>query len=99
MNVNPLYGEGESLSYSSGRPVLSVALNPDFYRQNTKEYVCGGKSGDLILNKKGIFILFRSIFGIIITIITTTIIITVRVIKYYNHNDNKNNKSLLKEYY
>ena len=50
--VNALYSD-EQMVHSFGRPVMSVAMDPDFHRKGTKEFVCGGRAGQLVLNKKG----------------------------------------------
>lgn len=46
-------GSSDSSSFSFKRPILSVALEPDYYKSNTKEFVVGGRSEELILSKKG----------------------------------------------
>jgi hypothetical protein len=47
----------EKIEYQFNRPVLSVALDPEFAKKKEKPVVAGGKSGKLILFKRGFFLL------------------------------------------
>ena len=54
IHIHPVFGNtSDSASFSFKRPILSIALEPDYYRSNTREFVCGGRSEELILSKKG----------------------------------------------
>ena len=48
--------------HSVKRPVLAVALDPLYQKNGNKEFVFGGKSEELILNKKGLVFYTFSIF-------------------------------------
>jgi len=43
----------EKISNSYGRAVLSMALDPDFAKKETRQFVSGGHAGKLVLNTKG----------------------------------------------
>eukprot|EP01100_Stratorugosa_tubuloviscum_P003657 TRINITY_DN188_c2_g2_i1.p1 TRINITY_DN188_c2_g2~~TRINITY_DN188_c2_g2_i1.p1 ORF type:complete len:925 (-),score=372.33 TRINITY_DN188_c2_g2_i1:105-2879(-) len=52
--IKSLYSK-EIIEHSYKRPVLSVAIDPEFSRRDTRQFVCGGKAGQLVLNTKGFF--------------------------------------------
>lgn len=45
----------ETIHYEYGRPLNSVALDPNYARSEKKEFLCGGKNEKLIFNTKGWF--------------------------------------------
>lgn len=44
---------GEAESHRYRRPILALAIDPDFHRKNTRQFVCGGRAGQLLKNTKG----------------------------------------------
>lgn len=51
----------ETTEHNYNRPLISLALDPDYFRKKTNQFCTGGKSGQLSLNSKGIlpsFLLF-----------------------------------------
>lgn len=52
--ISGLY-TNETQEYVYLRPVTCLALDPDFHRKRTRQFVSGGKSGQLVLNSKGWF--------------------------------------------
>lgn len=50
--INGLYATDVS-TFNYRRPVKCIALDPDFTRKNTKQFVSGGMAGQLVLNEKG----------------------------------------------
>eukprot|EP01133_Synstelium_polycarpum_P008140 gene8140-9554_t len=53
--INPFDKSGETLAFSYLRPITAIALDPEFSHKNTRQFVTGGKGGQLILNSKGWF--------------------------------------------
>lgn len=53
--INSLYGTDPPIEYEFHRPIMSVALDPHYAKKQSKPFVIGGKSGNLILNSKGWF--------------------------------------------
>ena len=53
MNISGLYSSENNLVVNFDRPVKAVALDPEFYRSNSKQFVTGDDK--LILNEKGFF--------------------------------------------
>lgn len=45
----------EVIQESYRSPINCLALDPDFARRDTRQFVCGGKDGRLVLNTKGFF--------------------------------------------
>lgn len=50
--VTALYTD-EQTKYSFGGPVRTVALDPEYAVKKSRQFVCGGRDGLLILNSKG----------------------------------------------
>ena len=50
--VTALYTD-EQTKYSFGGPVRTVALDPEYAVKKSRQFVCGGRDGQLILNSKG----------------------------------------------
>ncbi|EGC37705.1 hypothetical protein DICPUDRAFT_149700 [Dictyostelium purpureum] len=53
--INPFDKSGEQFIYNYTRPITAIALDPEFASKNTRQFVSGGKQGQLILNSKGWF--------------------------------------------
>ncbi|EFA76279.1 structural maintenance of chromosome protein [Heterostelium album PN500] len=53
--INPFDRSGETMTFSYVRPITAIALDPEFAHKNTRQFVTGGKGGQLILNSKGWF--------------------------------------------
>eukprot|EP01132_Coremiostelium_polycephalum_P009654 gene9654-11836_t len=53
--INPFDKSGEQFIYNYVRPISAIALDPEFAHKNTRQFVSGGKGGQLILNSKGWF--------------------------------------------
>ncbi|KAI8852801.1 hypothetical protein BC829DRAFT_360401 [Chytridium lagenaria] len=52
--INSLYST-ETASYKHRRPMKSIALEPEYSRKTTRQFVCGGTGEELLLSGKGWF--------------------------------------------
>jgi hypothetical protein len=52
--VYSLYGS-DRYEFNYNRPIKSVAIDPEFYKKTEKPVASGGKTGKLVLSKKGWF--------------------------------------------
>jgi len=52
--IHGLYTD-EAFEYEYHRPVISVAIDPEFSKKQSKAFACGGLAGQLIINSKGWF--------------------------------------------
>eukprot|EP00736_Rhodelphis_marinus_P005752 Rmarinus@m.24945 len=52
--INGLYST-EVQEFVYEKPVLTVCLDPQYTRKGTRQFVCGGEAGALVLNSKGWF--------------------------------------------
>jgi hypothetical protein len=43
----------EHYTFDMRRPVRAIALEPGFGKRSTRQFVCGGMSGSLVLHEKG----------------------------------------------
>ena len=50
--ISSLYGN-DQVVHTHKRPILTVALDPEYHRKQTRRFVCGGRAGQLILCSKG----------------------------------------------
>lgn len=46
-------GDADSYVFDTGRPLRAIALEPDFGKSRTRQFVCGGLSGSLVLHERG----------------------------------------------
>lgn len=46
-------GDADSHVFDTGRPLRAIALEPDFGKSRTRQFVCGGLSGALVLHERG----------------------------------------------
>lgn len=53
--ISSLYNSGEKVVYNFKRPVLALALEPEFGKKSSRQFISGGSEGSLILNAKGWF--------------------------------------------
>ncbi|KAM9957832.1 hypothetical protein ACTFIW_012804 [Dictyostelium discoideum] len=53
--INPFDKSGEQFIYNYTRPITAIALDPEFTNKNTRQFVSGGKQGQLVMNSKGWF--------------------------------------------
>ena len=52
MVISSLYGN-DQVVHTHKRPILTVVLDPEYHRKQTRRFVCGGRAGQLILCSKG----------------------------------------------
>ncbi|GAM24798.1 hypothetical protein SAMD00019534_079730, partial [Acytostelium subglobosum LB1] len=53
--ISPFDSTGETMTFQYVRPITAIALDSEFAHKNTRQFVTGGKGGQLILNSKGWF--------------------------------------------
>eukprot|EP01111_Echinosteliopsis_oligospora_P016112 TRINITY_DN6578_c0_g1_i1.p1 TRINITY_DN6578_c0_g1~~TRINITY_DN6578_c0_g1_i1.p1 ORF type:complete len:893 (+),score=224.14 TRINITY_DN6578_c0_g1_i1:30-2708(+) len=52
--INALYSN-DMQEHTYNRPLLSIALDPDYFRHKSNQFCTGGKSGQISINSKGWF--------------------------------------------
>ena len=53
--IASLYNSGEKVVHNFKRPVLALALEPDFGKKSSRQFISGGTGGSLTLTAKGWF--------------------------------------------